>query len=120
MVRMKDLRRSLCEGQFIDKGTLEEHFLFWFGLLNDKPGNLCSINWIETKNLLGYFVTQYCRAIQGSPIQRWKITQSVFTYRGQSIDGKFTDSMKSYISKLETGEKGFMKRFGEIDKLLKK
>ena len=39
---------------------------------------------------------------------------------GQSIDGKFTDSMKSYISKLETGEKGFMKRFGEIDKLLKK
>lgn len=120
MDRMKDLRRSLCEGQFIDKGTLEEHFLFWFGLLNDKPGNLCSINWIETKNLLGYFVTQYCRAIQGSPIQRWKITQSVFTYRGQSIDGKFTDSMKSYISKLETGEKRFTKRFGEIDKLLKK
>ena len=49
MDRMKDLRRSLCEGQFIDKGTLEEHFLFWFGLLDDKPGNLCSINWIETK-----------------------------------------------------------------------
>lgn len=33
MDRMKDLRRSLCEGQFIDKGTLEEHFCFGLACL---------------------------------------------------------------------------------------
>ncbi|MFS2807377.1 hypothetical protein AAH029_06155 [Parabacteroides distasonis] len=118
--RMKDLWRSLREDQFIDKGTLEEHFLFWFGSINDEPRDLRSINWIEKKNLLGYFVTQYCRAIQGPFTQRWKITQSVFTYNGQSVDVRSTNSMKSYMSRLEREERGPLSRSNEIDKLLKK
>lgn len=119
--RMKILWCSLCEGQFIDKGTLEEHFLFWFGKIQEEPENLCPINWIGRKCELGYFVTQYCRAAeQDYSRTKWKITQSVFKHKGKSLGTKDINTIKSYMSKLEVGDKKRTGELDKIDKLLKK
>lgn len=119
--RMKTLWRSLCEGQFIDKGTLEEHFLFFFGIIKDMPKYLRPINWIRCKNQLAYFVMQYCRAIrqEGDFRHKWVMAKSVFTIKGESLDSS-ERYLKTFIWRLENGEVKRPKKLDEIDKLLKR
>lgn len=102
----------LIDGRYLHPDSVLDDWLIMCGAeTSNEPTK--QLNWMKVQNLLGWLVYSM---FQNDDTNYWAITEKVFTVKGKTPN---TNSMKTDVSKIASGDKDKPKSFEELEELLK-